>query len=107
MADSSSLGVTAANSATTTMQVGYNQLFPSTSTAVNIGTLTAFIVVCAAIPVLRRRSPDLPRTFKVPAAGLVALIGVGSAVVLIANLPAITLIRFVVWMAVGIVIYAL
>lgn len=82
-------------------------LFPIGEIAelVNIGTVTAFMVVCAAIPILRARAPQLPRTFRVPMAPLVAIIGVGSSLLLIANLPMVTWMRFLAWMAIGVLIY--
>lgn len=72
---------------------------------VNIGTLTAFILICSSIIVLRVKRPDLKRGFKTPLVPIIPLIGIGFSIYLIASLPVITWIRFVVWMIVGMVVY--
>ncbi|MCE5233694.1 MAG: amino acid permease [Mizugakiibacter sp.] len=72
---------------------------------VNIGTLSAFIVICGSVIVLRRRRPELPRAFRTPWVPLVPLLGIGFSIALIYGLPWITYERFVIWMAVGLVIY--
>jgi APA family basic amino acid/polyamine antiporter len=72
----------------------------------NIGILMAFIVVSAAIVVLRRTRPDLPRSFRTPLVPLVPLIGIAFAIWLIANLDWVTWVRFAVWMLIGLVVYA-
>ena len=72
---------------------------------VNIGTLFAFIVVCSGVLYLRYTQPDLPRPFKTPGVPYVPIAGVISCFYLIINLPWITLLRFVIWMVMGLVIY--
>jgi APA family basic amino acid/polyamine antiporter len=72
---------------------------------VNIGTLAAFVVICSSIIVLRRRRPELPRAFRTPWVPLVPIVGIGFSLWLIWELPAITKERFVVWMAIGLLIY--
>jgi APA family basic amino acid/polyamine antiporter len=72
---------------------------------VNIGTLAAFIVICSSIIVLRVRKPDLPRAFRTPWVPVVPLVGIGFSLWLISGLPMITMERFVIWMAIGLVIY--
>ena len=72
---------------------------------VNIGTLSAFIVICASIIVLRVRQPDLPRRFRTPWVPWVPLIGILFSIVLIWGLHAVTYWRFIVWMALGLWIY--
>jgi len=74
---------------------------------VNIGGLTAFVIVCTAVIILRRRSPELERTFRTPLVPLVPIIGIIFSLVLIASLPASTWVRFAIWMLIGIVIYFL
>ncbi|UPM54636.1 amino acid permease [Gottfriedia acidiceleris] len=74
---------------------------------VNIGTLTAFILICSSIIVLRIKRPDLKRGFKTPLVPIIPLIGIGFSAYLIASLPGITFIRFIVWMAIGLVVYGL
>uniref|UniRef100_A0A942T3I5 Amino acid permease n=3 Tax=Neobacillus citreus TaxID=2833578 RepID=A0A942T3I5_9BACI len=72
---------------------------------VNIGTLSAFILICASIMVLRVKQPNLERRFKTPFVPFVPIIGIGFSIYLIISLPSITWIRFVIWMIVGFVIY--
>jgi APA family basic amino acid/polyamine antiporter len=71
----------------------------------NIGTLAAFIIVCAGVIFLRKSSPELHRPFKCPASPLVPLAGILSCLLLMLSLPVITWIRFVVWMAAGFAVY--
>lgn len=72
---------------------------------VNVGTLFAFIIVCGGVLILRRTQPDLPRPFKTPYMPYVPILGIISCSYLIYNLPCVTLLRFVIWMVIGIVIY--
>lgn len=72
---------------------------------INIGTLSAFVLVCFGIPVLRRTRPDLPRGFRVPASPALPIIAGIACLWLMSNLTTLTWIRFGVWLAVGIVIY--
>ncbi|MFE3574515.1 amino acid permease C-terminal domain-containing protein, partial [Lysinibacillus sp. NPDC059133] len=71
----------------------------------NIGGLTAFALTTVSVVVLRYTRPDQPRVFKVPALWLVATIGVGGCIVLIFSLPLFTIVRFMIWLAIGLVIY--
>lgn len=72
---------------------------------VNVGTLFAFMVVCTGVIYLRYTHPDLHRPFKTPLMPIIPVLGIISCAYLIINLPWITLIRFTVWMVVGLVIY--
>lgn len=72
---------------------------------VNIGTLAAFTLVCAGVLVLRRTRPELPRPFNTPFSPYIPLLGIIFCVYLMLNLPVETWIRFMVWMAVGLVVY--
>lgn len=72
---------------------------------VNIGTLTAFVLVCAGVIVMRKRHPDMPRPFKMPFGILLPVLGVLSCGALIAFLPSETHIRFILWLVAGLVIY--
>ena len=74
---------------------------------VSIGTLFAFVIVCAGILVLRYRSPDLPRPFRTPFVPFVPVGGVLICSWLMYNLPADTWLRLAVWMALGLAIYFL
>jgi APA family basic amino acid/polyamine antiporter len=72
---------------------------------VNIGTLFAFVVVAAGIPLLRRRRPDLPRSFRVPLVPLIPALSVLASLWLMLNLPAVTWLRFAAWLVIGLVVY--
>jgi basic amino acid/polyamine antiporter, APA family len=72
---------------------------------VNIGTLAAFVLVCFGVIVLRKTHPDLKRPFTMPGGILLPILGILSCGALIAFLPFETHLRFVGWLAVGLVIY--
>ncbi|HEU0276518.1 MAG TPA: amino acid permease [Rhodanobacteraceae bacterium] len=86
---------------------------------VNIGTLSAFIVICASVLILRLRRPDVHRGFRAPALWLVAPVGMLFSLFLIIGWPwwshghfaligglaRITIDRFVVWLVIGLVVY--
>ncbi len=72
---------------------------------VNIGTLAAFAFVCMGVSVLRITHPDLHRPFKLPFNPLIPALGVISCVWLMTQLPFVTWMRFVIWSALGLVIY--
>ena len=71
----------------------------------NIGTLFAFVLVCIGILILRKREPERPRKFRVPLVPLTPILGVLMCLFLMYKLPAMTWIRFVLWLAVGLVLY--
>ncbi len=72
---------------------------------VAIGTLLAFIIVCAGVWVLRVKRPDLPRPFKTPLVPLVPIMGILISLLLMLSLPHDTWIRLIVWLLIGFVIY--
>ena len=72
----------------------------------NIGTLFAFTLVCGAVLVLRRTRPELRRPFRTPFVPAVPILGMLACLALIGYLPTITKVGFVVWAAVGLVLYA-
>ena len=74
---------------------------------VNVGTLSAFIMVSVAVMVLRYTRPELHRPFRTPWVPLVPLLAIVFCSYLIASLDAVTLWRFVIWMALGLAIYFL
>ncbi|MCU0230335.1 MAG: amino acid permease, partial [Acidobacteria bacterium] len=72
----------------------------------NIGTLFAFVLVCIAIPVLRRRDPERVRPFRVPGGPyLVPLLGAAACILLMAYLPPASWWRFVGWLTLGLAVY--
>src|SRR6202043_1134982 len=71
----------------------------------SIGTLLAFVIVCAGVWVLRVRRPDLPRPFKTPLVPLVPILGIGISFFLMASLPLSTWLRLIVWLIFGMAIY--
>jgi APA family basic amino acid/polyamine antiporter len=73
----------------------------------NIGTLAAFIIVCAGVTVLRKTDKERLRPFRCPLVPLVPILGMISCFILMLSLPVITWLRFVIWMLLGIVIYAI
>jgi APA family basic amino acid/polyamine antiporter len=73
----------------------------------NIGTLFAFVLVSVGVIVLRRTDPDRPRPFRVPGSPVTPLLSVVACLYLMFQLPAVTWVRFVVWLAIGAAIYAL
>ena len=86
---------------------------------VNIGTLSAFILICASVLILRIKRPDLPRRFRTPMLWLLAPLGILFSLFLIIGWPwfkdghfapiggldIVTIWRFVIWMLIGFVIY--
>jgi APA family basic amino acid/polyamine antiporter len=72
---------------------------------VNIGTLLAFLIVCAAVLVMRRTHPDAERPFRVPLVPLTPILGILSCLLLMFSLPAENWLRLVVWLAIGFAIY--
>jgi APA family basic amino acid/polyamine antiporter len=73
---------------------------------VNIGTLLAFVIVCAGVWILRRKRPDLPRPFKTPFVPLVPILGIVTALGAMFSLPGKTWWRLFIWLAIGMVVYA-
>ncbi|MFI5916577.1 amino acid permease [Dactylosporangium sp. NPDC051541] len=71
----------------------------------SIGTLFAFVVVSIGVVILRRTRPDLPRGFKTPLVPFLPIVSVLASLWLMLNLPVVTWVRFLIWMAVGLVLY--
>ncbi|HET6842666.1 MAG TPA: amino acid permease [Candidatus Angelobacter sp.] len=72
---------------------------------VSIGTLLAFVIVCAGVWVLRKRNPDLPRPFKTPWVPVVPILGILISLAMMMSLATLTWIRLAVWLVIGMVIY--
>jgi len=75
------------------------------SDMVNIGTLSAFTLVAISIPIMRKKRPDLERSFKIPGNPWVPILIALANLWLMVNLSVLTWIRFVVWLIVGFAIY--
>ena len=72
---------------------------------INIGTLSAFVLVSIAVIVLRRKYPELPRAFRVPWSPFLPILSAVLCVWLMLNLTTLTWVRFLVWLALGFIIY--
>ena len=79
--------------------------FETLGDLVSIGTLFAFMLVSVGVLVLRRTRPDLHRAFRVPGIYVVATASVLLCGYLMLNLIAETWFRFLIWMAIGLVVY--
>jgi len=73
----------------------------------NIGTLFAFVLVSIGVIVLRYREPERRRGFRVPGGPIIPALSVIFCFLLMAGLPIITWLRFLIWLAIGLVIYFL
>ena len=72
---------------------------------VSIGTLFAFVLVCAGVLVLRRTKPDLKRPFRTPMVPIVPILGMICCLGLMAGLGIHTWLRLIVWLVIGLFIY--
>jgi len=74
---------------------------------ISMGTLLAFGIVCAGVLVLRRTRPDLPRTFKVAGGIWIPLAGALCCACLMATLPRLAWVGFLIWLTIGLAVYGL
>ena len=72
---------------------------------VNIGTLLAFVIVCAAVMIMRRTHPHVHRPFRAPLGYIGPILGFLSCLMLMFSLPAANWLRLVIWLAIGLAIY--
>ena len=72
---------------------------------VSIGTLLAFVIVCAGVWVLRKRDPNTPRPFRTPWVPFVPIMGIVISLLMMLGLPLDTWIRLVIWLVIGLLIY--
>jgi APA family basic amino acid/polyamine antiporter len=72
---------------------------------VNIGTLLAFVIVCAAVLIMRRTHPEADRPFRCPLVPLVPILGIAFCLLLMFSLPAENWLRLIIWLLLGFVIY--
>lgn len=74
---------------------------------VNIGTLSAFILVSIGVIVLRKTQPDLRRAYRCPGVPAVPILGIMSCLFLMSQLELITWVAFLIWISIGVVVYFL
>jgi APA family basic amino acid/polyamine antiporter len=72
---------------------------------VNIGTLLAFIMVCAAVLIMRRTNPELNRPFRAPLFPFVPIAGIAICMLLMLSLPSENWYRLIIWLIIGFCIY--
>ena len=72
---------------------------------VNIGTLAAFVLVCAGVIVLRKTHPNIPRPFKTPLSPISPILGIVFCLYLMFQLPQTTWLRFGIWLLLGLIVY--
>ena len=72
---------------------------------VSIGTLLAFVIVCAGVWIMRVRRPELKRPFRTPWVPVVPILGIIISLGLMAGLKGLTWLRLVVWLVIGMIIY--
>ena len=73
----------------------------------SIGTLFAFVIVCAAVLVMRRTNPDASRPFRAPLVPLIPILGILTCLLLMFSLPAENWYRLIIWLLIGFAIYFL
>jgi APA family basic amino acid/polyamine antiporter len=74
---------------------------------VSIGTLAAFVIVCAGVMVLRVRAPGAPRPFRTPLVWITAPLGIAMCLFMMVFLPLDTWLRLAAWTVIGLAIYRL
>ena len=72
---------------------------------VNIGTLLAFVMVCAAVLIMRRTNPGAPRPFRAPFVPWTPILGIALCSLLMFSLPSENWLRLIGWLIIGFVIY--
>lgn len=71
----------------------------------SIGTLLAFVIVCAGVLILRRRHPEYPRPFRTPWVPLIPLLGIGTCLAMMVSLGVANWLRLFVWLFLGVLLY--
>jgi APA family basic amino acid/polyamine antiporter len=72
---------------------------------VNIGTLLAFVIVCAAVLIMRKTDPHAERPFRAPLGPVMPVLGIAFCLLLMFSLPWENWLRLAVWLAIGLTIY--
>lgn len=88
---------------------GISGLFPLAviGNITSIGTLFAFVIVCAGVLILRYTKPELPRPFKTPFSPFIPLMGIVVCLIMMVSLEFATWLRLIIWLVLGLVIYVL
>jgi basic amino acid/polyamine antiporter, APA family len=73
----------------------------------SIGTLLAFVLVCAGVLVMRYKQPEAPRGFRTPLVPYIPIAGILCCLAMMASLPGDTWLRLLGWLALGLAIYFL
>src|SRR5262249_14176987 len=71
----------------------------------NIGTLMAFVIVCAAVLIMRRTNPDARRPFRCPFVPVIPILGIAICLLLMFSLPPENWARLGGWLVIGLAIY--
>ncbi|MEN6525779.1 MAG: amino acid permease [Candidatus Polarisedimenticolia bacterium] len=71
----------------------------------NIGTLLAFVIVCAAVLVMRRTHPKAERPFRAPLFPATPILGIATCLLLMFSLPAENWLRLLAWLVIGFLVY--
>jgi APA family basic amino acid/polyamine antiporter len=72
---------------------------------VNIGTLLAFAIVCAAVLIMRKTNPEMHRPFRCPMVPLIPVLGIAFCLLLMFSLPVDNWLRLIVWLLLGFAVY--
>ena len=72
---------------------------------VSIGTLLAFVIVCAAVLIMRRTHPNAERPFRTPFVPVVPILGIAICSLLMFSLPSENWLRLGIWLLLGFIIY--
>jgi basic amino acid/polyamine antiporter, APA family len=72
---------------------------------VNIGTLLAFVIVCAAVLIMRKTNPEAERPFRAPFGSVVPILGIAICLLLMFSLPKENWYRLFIWLGLGLAIY--
>ena len=72
---------------------------------VNIGTLLAFVIVCAAVLIMRKTNPAMRRPFRCPMVPLIPILGIGFCLLLMFSLPVDNWLRLILWLLLGFAVY--
>ena len=72
---------------------------------VSIGTLLAFVIVCAGVWVMRRKRPEIHRPFKTPWVPFIPIMGILVSGLMMVSLPGDTWLRLIIWLIIGMAVY--